>query len=131
MQPDVRKHIFRSARNTLWCLLGCAIGDLGAIALFERVYAPDGPPSRAMDDGVDNRDGIGHTDERVAGDLRTLETAWTTRSISYRCGHEHGVHAFDGGVHERCRLRHDGEVGDQSCHSARYALGGLPGGLAL
>ena len=44
MQPDVRKHIFRSARNTLWCLLGCAIGDLGAIALFERVYAPDGPP---------------------------------------------------------------------------------------
>ena len=50
---------------------------------------------------------------------------------SRREAFEHGVHAFDGGIHERCRLRYDGEAGDQSCHFARYALGGLPGGLAL
>jgi len=31
----------RSAKNTLGCLVGCAIGDLGAIYLFQRHYAPE------------------------------------------------------------------------------------------
>jgi hypothetical protein len=35
------KHTWkRSAYNTLWCLLGCAIGDLGTIFTFQ-IYAPD------------------------------------------------------------------------------------------
>ena len=34
----------RSAKNTLGCLIGCAIGDLGAIFLFQRHYAPDSIP---------------------------------------------------------------------------------------
>ena len=34
----------RSAKNTLSCLIGCAIGDLGAIYLFQRHYEPEGIP---------------------------------------------------------------------------------------
>ena len=34
----------RSAKNTLGCLIGCAIGDLGAIYLFQRHYTPEGIP---------------------------------------------------------------------------------------
>ncbi len=32
--------IFRSAKNTIWCLFGCALGDLGTIAGFEYFYHP-------------------------------------------------------------------------------------------
>lgn len=32
----------QSAKNTAWCLLGCAIGDLGAILTFQ-LYAPQTP----------------------------------------------------------------------------------------
>ena len=35
----------RSAKNTLGCLVGCAIGDLGAIYLFQTYYAPLSIPS--------------------------------------------------------------------------------------
>ena len=34
----------KSAFNTVGCLVGCAIGDLGAIYLFQTYYAPDGIP---------------------------------------------------------------------------------------
>ena len=34
----------RSAKNTLGCLVGCAIGDLGAIFYFQTYYSPDGIP---------------------------------------------------------------------------------------
>ena len=34
----------RSAKNTLGCLVGCAMGDLGAIYLFQLHYAPKGIP---------------------------------------------------------------------------------------
>ena len=34
----------RSAKNTLGCLIGCAIGDLGAIFCFQIYYSPDGIP---------------------------------------------------------------------------------------
>ena len=34
----------RSAKNTAWCLLGCAVGDLGTIHAFERAYAPSSIP---------------------------------------------------------------------------------------
>ena len=34
----------RSAKNTLGCLIGCAIGDLGAILCFQLHYAPMGIP---------------------------------------------------------------------------------------
>ena len=34
-----------SAKNTLGCLVGCAIGDLGAIYLFQSYFAPDLIPS--------------------------------------------------------------------------------------
>ena len=34
-----------SAKNTLGCLIGCAIGDLGAIYLFQTYYAPLSIPS--------------------------------------------------------------------------------------
>ena len=30
----------RSARNTLWCLLGCAIGDFGTILFFQLSKIP-------------------------------------------------------------------------------------------
>jgi hypothetical protein len=30
----------RSARNTLWCLLGCAIGDFGTILFFQLTQIP-------------------------------------------------------------------------------------------
>ena len=30
----------RSSKNTLWCLLGCAIGDLGTIAFFQYTGIP-------------------------------------------------------------------------------------------
>ena len=35
----------RSAKHTLGCLVGCAIGDLGAIYLFQTYYAPLSIPS--------------------------------------------------------------------------------------
>ena len=35
----------RSAKNTFGCLVGCAIGDLGAIYCFQRYYAPDSIPN--------------------------------------------------------------------------------------
>ena len=34
----------RSAKNTLGCLVGCAIGDLGAIFLFQSHFAPESIP---------------------------------------------------------------------------------------
>jgi|TARA_B110000467_G_C18202092_1_gene412406 hypothetical protein len=34
----------RSAKNTIGCLIGCAIGDLGAIYLFQNHFAPDRIP---------------------------------------------------------------------------------------
>jgi len=37
--------IKRSAKNTFGCLLGCAIGDLGAIYCFQKYYAPDSIPN--------------------------------------------------------------------------------------
>ena len=36
--------IVRSAKNTLGCLIGCAIGDLGAIFLFQRYFHPESIP---------------------------------------------------------------------------------------
>ena len=30
----------RSAKNTLWCLLGCSIGDLGTILFFQLTQIP-------------------------------------------------------------------------------------------
>ncbi len=42
------RHTWRqSARNTAWCLLGCAIGDFGTIAAFQ-VWAPDTNPMLVM-----------------------------------------------------------------------------------
>ena len=35
----------KSAFNTVGCLVGCAIGDLGAIYLFQSYFAPDLIPS--------------------------------------------------------------------------------------
>ncbi len=32
----------RSAYNTMWCLIGCAIGDLGTILAFQ-IWAPETP----------------------------------------------------------------------------------------
>ena len=37
----------QSARNTAWCLLGCSIGDFGAILLFQ-LYAPQTSPLIVM-----------------------------------------------------------------------------------
>ena len=35
------KHTWRrSAKNTTWCLLGCAIGDFGTILFFQRTKIP-------------------------------------------------------------------------------------------
>ena len=34
----------RSAKNTFGCLIGCAIGDLGAIFCFQSYFEPDGIP---------------------------------------------------------------------------------------
>ena len=34
----------RSAKNTFGCLIGCAIGDLGAILCFQNYFAPDSIP---------------------------------------------------------------------------------------
>ena len=31
---------FRSAKNTLWCLLGCSIGDFGTILFFQLTKIP-------------------------------------------------------------------------------------------
>ena len=36
--------LLRSAKNTFFCLLGCAIGDLGAIYLFQQYHSPEGIP---------------------------------------------------------------------------------------
>lgn len=36
--------VFRSAKNTAWCLLGCALGDLGTIASFQYYYLPSQIP---------------------------------------------------------------------------------------
>ena len=42
------KHTWkRSAYNTSWCLLGCAIGDLGTIFAFQ-TYAPETNPFLVM-----------------------------------------------------------------------------------
>jgi len=32
---------YKSAKNTFGCLVGCAIGDLGAIFLFQNYFAPE------------------------------------------------------------------------------------------
>lgn len=37
----------RSAKNTAWCLLGCGIGDLGTIGLFQ-IFAPTAPVALVM-----------------------------------------------------------------------------------
>lgn len=35
------KHTWRaSARNTMWCLIGCSIGDFGTIAFFQFMQIP-------------------------------------------------------------------------------------------
>ena len=35
------KHTWqRSAKNTLWCLLGCSIGDFGTILFFQITQIP-------------------------------------------------------------------------------------------
>ena len=34
----------RSAKNTFGCLIGCAIGDLGAILCFQNYFAPESIP---------------------------------------------------------------------------------------
>lgn len=34
----------RSAKNTVWCLFGCALGDLGTIAGFQYYYLPQAIP---------------------------------------------------------------------------------------
>lgn len=36
--------LVRSAKNTLGCLVGCAIGDLGAIFLFQIYFEPESIP---------------------------------------------------------------------------------------
>ena len=36
--------IIKSAQNTLWCLLGCALGDLGLIYGFQCYHHPDSIP---------------------------------------------------------------------------------------
>ena len=42
------RHTWRqSARNTAWCLLGCAIGDFGTIFAFQ-IWAPDTNPMLVM-----------------------------------------------------------------------------------
>ena len=44
--------LFRSAKNTFFCLLGCAIGDLGAIYLFQKYHQdhfPEGFPNEYSD----------------------------------------------------------------------------------
>lgn len=38
------KLVGRSAKNTFGCLVGCAIGDLGAIFCFQSYFEPDGIP---------------------------------------------------------------------------------------
>ena len=43
-QTSTMKLAKRSAKNTLGCLVGCAIGDLGAIFCFQTYYSPDGIP---------------------------------------------------------------------------------------
>ncbi len=38
------QHTWRqSAKNTLWCLVGCSVGDFGTILWFQ-FYSPDSPP---------------------------------------------------------------------------------------
>ncbi|MEM7219355.1 MAG: DUF4396 domain-containing protein [Pseudomonadota bacterium] len=42
------RHTWRaSARNTLWCLVGCAIGDFGTIGAFQ-IFAPQTNPLLVM-----------------------------------------------------------------------------------
>ena len=36
--------VIRSAKNTSGCLAGCAIGDLGAIFIFQNFFAPESIP---------------------------------------------------------------------------------------
>jgi hypothetical protein len=36
---------YKSAKNTMGCLIGCAIGDLGAIYLFQSYFSPNLIPS--------------------------------------------------------------------------------------
>jgi hypothetical protein len=36
--------VVRSARNTVWCLFGCALGDLGTIAIFQSIHHPQPIP---------------------------------------------------------------------------------------
>jgi len=44
MNSQSPKLALRSAKNTSWCLFGCAIGDLGTIAGFQNIYQPDPIP---------------------------------------------------------------------------------------
>jgi hypothetical protein len=37
-------NVVKSAKNTIGCLVGCAIGDLGAIFLFQNHFSPKGIP---------------------------------------------------------------------------------------
>jgi hypothetical protein len=50
----------RSAKNTLGCLVGCAIGDLGAIFLFQSHFAPESIPQAFMDHSLDRGNELGH-----------------------------------------------------------------------
>ncbi len=92
----------RSAGNTLWCLVGCSIGDFGTIAFFQISGIPWPTPGIMV--------------LAIINGLLTgiaLETAilfrggMDTRFLPHRGGNEHGFHACHGNRHEYGGPGHD------------------------
>ena len=115
----------RSAKNTLGCLVGCAIGDLGAIFLFQNHFAPEPIPKSlwtvvwvvAMTSGI------------VTSII--LETTESEGGLSDRYRDESAFHAADGGGDESGRLWNDGSSCNYPGRFTIHVRGGFSCGLAL
>ena len=101
----------RSAKNTLGCLVGCAIGDLGAIFISE-LLRPGINPSTFMDHRLGCGDELRYRDQCYFGNLYSLEATWTKRSFPDRDWNEYDFHAAYGDCDECGRLWYDGGTGN-------------------
>ena len=120
----------RSAKNTFGCLIGCAIGDLGAIFCFQSYFEPDGIPRDLW--------GLVWVVAMASGIVTSiiLETfiLWKQlgqRSVSDCHRYESYLHDFNGICDESGRLWNDGGACHYFGNSSIYTRCRFSCGLAI
>ena len=90
----------RSAKNTFGCLIGCAIGDLGAILCFQNYFAPESIPKELWNLvwGVAMASGI--TTSIILETLILWRQLGHEGSFSHGDRHESDLNDFNGGRYE-------------------------------